>query len=230
VTTTFRERTFSFFSLTQSAHSTKHAHYFIKNDYIVKQTETETLPLIMLEQLPSLSFTLNWVILVGILDMLSLDPSQVITKGSSYHLPEHRIDTPLIAHGLYFYNDSKSTLMQATLAAVAKMETKPILLLGGLSKGVDRRELLPLLKNKIKKLVCFGKEAEELAHAAQTIDISASAHATLDEAFTAALTSAQKNDCILLSPGGSSYDLFTDYKARGTHFEELVKQYGEKKC
>jgi len=229
-TAAFPHRTFSFFSTHTPAHDLKHTYYYIDNNMVIKKTSEQTQSLISISQFPALSFITNWLILTSILDMLSLDAHAIIMPHALYNLPQHRMDNPIIYQEISFYNDSKSTLMQSTIAAVDKMHTPPLLLLGGLSKGVDRVTLLPLLKDRVKGLICFGKEAAHLAAAARTIDISASAHVTLDEAFNTALTHAQKGDCILLSPGGSSYDLFSDYKERGAYFEELVKKYGAQEC
>lgn len=230
LTHAFPHRTFSFFSVNIPSFAVPETHivYYINNGYVIKQTSHTQKKLIATEQFPQISFASNWLILTSILDILSCT-SEIITPTHRYELPQHRVSTPYVYQGISFYNDSKSTLMQATLAAVAKIPVKPILLLGGLSKGVDRIQQLPLLKNSIKQLACFGKEAQHLAQAATTIDIPASAHDTLDAAFTNALALAKPGDAILLSPGGSSYDLFADYQERGAYFEELVKKYGAQK-
>ena len=144
-----------------------------------------------------------------------------------------------------FYNDSKSTIPQATLAAIEKLKSinilNPImvtpekcetfyrgdiiLFLGGISKGVDRSILVTELKNKVKHILCFGGEAEQLYEFCKQNLIAASYHKNLESAFSKALEVSSANDILLFSPAGASFDLFKDYKDRGNKFKELVNQY-----
>lgn len=227
VTKQFPDRSFSFFSLQQPENmSSSHTYYYTHNNQVIQQTAHQKKSLISMSAFPESSFVINWIMLTAILDLLNLNPAEIIKNNGKCPLPEHRVDVPIIKHGIAFYNDSKSTIIESTYAAVTKIAPhKPILLLGGLSKGVDRTQSLHLFKDKVQFLVCFGAEATTLAHAATTIDIPTSCHATLEEAFNAALSHAHQGDHILLSPGGSSFDLFADYKARGKRFEELIDRY-----
>jgi UDP-N-acetylmuramoylalanine--D-glutamate ligase len=138
-------------------------------------------------------------------------------------LPEHRLELVTSYSGISIFNDSKATTPASTLAAVHTLQDKPIiLLLGGLSKGIDRRPFIEQLKNKVHSIVCFGKEAEQLKSWCDTSEIPAYCFSTLEEAASKALTLAQNNTYILFSPAGSSFDLFKDYQERGTYFKNFV--------
>ena len=179
-----------------------------------------------LAQIPTLSFPINWVLIHAALAELGIKFKQESLAQLS--LPDHRFSCIATHNGISFYNDSKSTVLEATLAAVQQLNGKPIILfLGGLSKGVDRANALAQFKSySIKHVICFGKEAEELARACAAHTIPASSYPTLEAAFDACTRSiAHSGDQVLFSPAGASFDLFASYKARGQRFKELVAAY-----
>ncbi len=166
----------------------------------------------------------TWLILLTVSDMLGILSSHAFAVPEFSPL-EHRIEFVGSHEGKLFYNDSKSTIVEATRAAVATLAPRPIhLILGGISKGVDRAALIGLLKPYIAATVCFGKEAKELEAGCKKYGIPTSAHETLHEAVKACLQQAKKDEVILLSPSGASYDLYKDYQERGRHFKKLVKE------
>jgi UDP-N-acetylmuramoylalanine--D-glutamate ligase len=128
-------------------------------------------------------------------------------------------------HGVEFYNDSKSTIPASTIAAVHQLHPKPIVLfLGGVSKGVDRRSLIQQLAGKVRFIICFGTEAQQLATWCHEANIPSSAHSTLDEAFTHCVSLMHQGDVILFSPAGASFDLFANYAERGNTFKILIEE------
>ncbi len=166
------------------------------------------------------TFSINWLIIQAALYILNL-PQPTTTQIT---IPEHRIEKIESANNIEFYNDSKSTIMESTIAAVNKLQSKPIiLLLGGLSKGADRSSKIKELQHKVTYIITFGTESSLLHHAAQQHNIPCISVNTLDQAVNHAYSIACPGDQIILSPGGSSYDQFTDYKARGAHFKKIVQ-------
>jgi UDP-N-acetylmuramoylalanine--D-glutamate ligase len=136
----------------------------------------------------------------------------------------HRREKVAEFNKITFINDSKATSTIAMLAAVNHYAPTPtLLLMGGLSKGVDRSGIFAQLPNSVIEVVCFGKEAELLCAAAKSSQKNASAHKTLDAALAHATAIAQPNSLILLSPAGSSFDLYANYEERGNHFKKIVK-------
>lgn len=177
----------------------------------------------LISKLPPLTFDQNWRIIIAVLDKLNLSIEQLPKLAHHLKMPEHRIEYVTTIHEAQFYNDSKSTTPTATLAAVQRFCDKPIhLLLGGLSKGIDREPMIQQLHNKVKTIYCFGKEAETLHALCIKHQIPALAFTTLEQAVTASNTTAQPGDIILLSPAGSSYDLFENFEHRGRVFKDLV--------
>ena len=154
---------------------------------------------------------------------MGFDAQALIAQADNLSLPSYRLEEVATINGVTYYNDSKSTIMQATLAAVDALHNKKIiLLLGGVSKGVDRAPFVQQLKDNVQAVICFGKEAEQLRAACCAASIEAHAVKTLEEAVALAQKNSQKAEAILLSPGGASFDLFKDYQERGARFKELV--------
>ena len=125
--------------------------------------------------------------------------------------------------GIFFYNDSKSTVAEATLAAVQKLSARPVILfLGGLSKGVDRTSLVQSLSGCVQEVICFGGEADILYHMCQKNNIKSTKFLDLESALDYCLQVAKSGNQILFSPAGSSFDLFANYVQRGETFKKLV--------
>ena len=173
--------------------------------------------------LPALSHRENWLVLLATCDLLSISNEALSLPPVT--LPAHRLEKLRTKNDITFYNDSKATIIESTLAAVEQLNSKKIhLLLGGLSKGVDRSSLMQQFKGKVASIICFGHEAEILYEACQNSSIPVYKNFTLEDAFNTALTVARPGDIVLFSPSGSSYDLYNNYKERGDAFAALVKQ------
>lgn len=176
--------------------------------------------------LPSFTFKENWLIIIALFQLLNIDYSNLNQNAQNILLPNHRLELIKTFRGVDFYNDSKATTSAATRAAIEKLKHKPIiLLLGGLSKGIDRELLIKEIKDNVKMVICFGKEAKTLYKLCEKYTIKSNEYSNLADAFDAAINVAQKNDCILLSPAGSSFDLFENYEHRGNYFKQLVETY-----
>lgn len=178
-------------------------------------------------EVPTISFPGNWLIVVAVGDLLHIK-RPVLTE-IHFELPDHRLHCIATLNGVAFFDDSKSTIPESTLAAVKRLSDKPVIvLIGGLSKGVDRRPFVARLKPFVKAIVCFGKEAQQLYGFAQQAQCNAYACATLEEAVKQAYALAQAGDQIVLSPAGSSFDLFANYHERGAVFAKLVEHLKKK--
>jgi UDP-N-acetylmuramoylalanine--D-glutamate ligase len=196
--------------------------YYTNNlGYFCKYVTQREYPLAHHNNMPNLSYKENWLIITAVLDMLTL-PLTII-KNTSLHIPEHRLDYIGTFQGISYYNDSKSTLPQATLAAVKKFSGNSIiLLLGGISKGVDRFTLLEQLIGRVNFIVCFGSEASLLHLSCKQLLIPSTSCTTLEQALEQAQNRAKKGTIVLLSPAGASYDLFKNYQERGEQFKHYI--------
>ncbi|HEX2977993.1 MAG TPA: UDP-N-acetylmuramoyl-L-alanine--D-glutamate ligase [Candidatus Babeliales bacterium] len=203
-----------------------HKLFWIEDDKIVVHQNGLTKPLIAIEELPKHSFVENWIAVVAAAEILNkpIDPIRTISFESD--VLSHRLEAIKTKQGIIFFDDSKGTIAQSTLAAVRSFNNQPlVLMLGGLSKGVDRSALIAELPSTIKAIICFGKEADQLAQWCAARNFIHYSCPTLEDAFQACTSYADAQTPVLFSPSGSSYDLFTDYKMRGKRFKELVAQH-----
>ena len=236
----FAHRPFAWFSMDmptteEKKHILEHDTCFIATNSGFERVEGDKKTLFFPKAaIPAVSFVQNWLVLAAACDLLApelgIDAQALITRAAPVlAIPHNRLEFVATIDGVDYFNDSKSTIMQATIAAVHERAPQPvILLLGGLSKGVDRlpylTELAPVLH-----VICFGGEADQLAAACARAEIPAIACAQLEPALETARKLAQPGECVLFSPGGASFDLFRNYEERGAHFVHLVNRFGAEK-
>jgi len=206
--------------------------FFIRNQRIMRHkldTKVSKSVDTIFQSLPTKTFLENRLIVAIALDLIAKQRGLKKIKKITNILPPlpHRLEKVTGAQqGVVFYNDSKSTTPASTLAAIGQFNNRPIhLLLGGLSKGTSWHELVKKIKQPPIYLYSFGKEAALIAQACRDNNLDCNAYHTLDKAFTAAYNKTCPGDIVLLSPGGTSFDLFANYKERGDHFKKLVNFY-----
>lgn len=203
------------------------ALYYLDHTMIYKVCNNVTSVIFDISNILPITFTTNLLIMIATLDIKKTLPESLSHILNSLNLPDHRLQKIASKHGSNFYNDSKSTVWQATLQAVQAMnDNKPIkLFLGGLSKGANRKPLLQALADKKIYIYTFGKEAEQLGAMCKELNIPYACHETLKDSFDACILSINEPSNILFSPAGSSYDLFENYIDRGNNFAQLVENY-----
>jgi UDP-N-acetylmuramoylalanine--D-glutamate ligase len=136
---------------------------------------------------------------------------------------EHRMETVATIKGVEFINDSKATNTNSTWYALESMTKPTILILGGIDKGNDYSFLKDLVKEKVKAIVCMGKDNRKIHEAfGNEVELMVNTDNPKD-AVQAAFHFANKGDVVLLSPACASFDLFKNYEDRGRQFKEAVK-------
>ena len=137
--------------------------------------------------------------------------------------PGHRCETVAEIDGVLWLNDSKSTNLHSTEAAV-RSQTRPIILIaGGKDKGLDYHAINPMLAQKARLCICFGQIADQLIDTFSPVCRSLRCE-TVDEAVALAHRNAQRGDVVLFSPGTSSFDQFSGYVQRGECFRSAVRR------
>ncbi len=149
------------------------------------------------------------------------DPAGIRETIARFRGLPHRIEFAGEKNGVAFYDDSKGTNVDAVIRALETFSTPIILLLGGRDKDGDFQALSPHLGQKVKELVLFGEAREKISRALGEI-VKTTLSATLGDAVRIAWEKASPGDVVLLSPGCASFDEFTDYKARGRFFKDMV--------
>ena len=150
-----------------------------------------------------------------------VDPHLVQMSYAGFVKPEHRITFVTEKEGISFWNDSKATNIAATRAAVASMKQPVVLIAGGVHKGASYAPWKEAFQGKVMKIIAIG-QARELIAADIGDQIPVSFAETLEEAVQKAQEALDPPFAVLLSPGCSSYDMFSDYKDRGRKFTECV--------
>ena len=150
--------------------------------------------------------------------------NSVIREGlASFQAVEHRLEKVLSIRDVLYINDSKATNVDAAWYAL-ECQTRPVVwIAGGTDKGNDYSTLVPLVKEKVKALICMGVDNAKLHEAfdgvvAQTYDVTSA-----EEAVKLADSIAASGDVVLLSPCCASFDLFKNYEDRGRKFKEAVR-------
>ena len=136
---------------------------------------------------------------------------------------EHRLEFVSTVNGIEFINDSKATNINSTWYALESMQKPTGLILGGQDKGNNYDELVDLVKEKVKAIVCLGADNKKIISAfkksVETIVEATSA----SEAVAMSYKLATKGDVVLLSPACASFDLFKSYEDRGVQFKQAVR-------
>ena len=142
---------------------------------------------------------------------------------SDFQNIEHRLEFVSSIHGIEFINDSKATNVNSTWYALESMNKPVIWIVGGVDKGNDYAELIDLVKDKVKAIVCLGKDNEKIKAAFKDIIPNIHEVGSAHESVVTAYTLGQKGDVVLLSPACASFDLFENYEDRGQQFKKAVK-------
>ena len=136
---------------------------------------------------------------------------------------EHRLERVMKVHGISFINDSKATNVNSTWYALESVKGKTVWIAGGIDKGNDYSELYNLVENKVKAIVCLGKDNQRLLEAFEGRVESIVESGNMEDAVKAAYYLAQDGETVLLSPACASFDLFESYEDRGRQFKAAVR-------
>jgi UDP-N-acetylmuramoylalanine--D-glutamate ligase len=137
---------------------------------------------------------------------------------------EHRLESVGKISGISFVNDSKATNVNATWYALESMTSDVVLIMGGVDKGNDYTMMKEVVRQKVKAIVCLGKDNDRI-HKAFEDDVEMIINtSSAEEAVQMAYHLATKGDTVLLSPACASFDLFKNYEDRGRQFKQAVKE------
>ncbi|AUC86303.1 UDP-N-acetylmuramoyl-L-alanine--D-glutamate ligase [Polaribacter sp. ALD11] len=136
---------------------------------------------------------------------------------------EHRLENVGKVNGVEYINDSKATNVNATFYALECMDRQTVWIVGGVDKGNDYNDLLPLVREKVKAIVCLGIDNEKIKNMfGNVVDIVVET-AGAEEAVKVAHKLSESGDAVLLSPACASFDLFENYEDRGRQFKAAVR-------
>ena len=154
-----------------------------------------------------------------------LEVKDFITRQSllDFQNIEHRLEHVINVHGIQFINDSKATNINSVWYALESMHKNTVWIVGGVDKGNDYSELLDLVKDRVKAIVCIGQNTKNIhkvfeGHVDEIVDAK-----TMNEAVAFSYQLAKKGDAVLLSPACASFDMFSNFEERGLEFKKSVR-------
>ena len=155
--------------------------------------------------------------------LLDLKKEDIRRALSNFEGVEHRLEYVDTINGVRYINDSKATNVNSCWYALESVPQNTILILGGKDKGNDYSEILPLVKEKVKAIVCMGKDNTKLLDFfGGKVEQISDTH-SIEDAVKECARLAQEGDTVLLSPCCASFDLFKSYEDRGHQFKAIVK-------
>ncbi len=135
----------------------------------------------------------------------------------------HRLEKVLKINHVEYINDSKATNVNATYYALDGIKKPIVWIVGGIDKGNDYKELMPMVREKVKAIICLGMDNSKLKDAfGNVIELMVETY-SMEEAVKVAYKISERGDSVLLSPACASFDLFENYEDRGNQFKAAIK-------
>lgn len=142
---------------------------------------------------------------------------------ASFEGLEHRLEYVATVRGVEFVNDSKATNVNSVWFALESMTRPVVLIVGGQDKGNDYGEIMELVREKVKAIVCLGLDNVPIHNAFDPVIEKIVDTKNASDAVHAAYALAEKGDVVLLAPACASFDLFKNYEDRGRQFKDAVR-------
>lgn len=197
---------------------------FLRQDKIIMKLKTEDILMNVSElTLQGKHNTKNAMAVAMAARLLKVRKEAIAESLSDFEGVEHRLENVQKINGVQFINDSKATNVNAVFYALECMDGPTVWIVGGVDKGNDYADLLPLVREKVKAIVCLGLDNQKIIETfGNVVDILVET-AGAEEAVKVANKVAKNGDVVLLSPACASFDLFESYEDRGDKFKEAVK-------
>ena len=142
---------------------------------------------------------------------------------SNFQGVEHRLEKVLKIQNVQYINDSKATNVNATFFALDSMNTPTVWIVGGVDKGNDYNELMSLVREKVKAIICLGVDNKKIIDVFGNVVDMMIEVSNMNDAVKMAQRLSEKGDTVLLSPACASFDLFENYEDRGNQFKQAIK-------
>jgi len=124
---------------------------------------------------------------------------------------EHRLENVLKINGVQYINDSKATNVNATFYALESMKSPTVWIVGGVDKGNDYLDLMPLVREKVKAIICLGVDNQKIVQ-------------TFFNVVDLVVETMGAEEAVKVAPACASFDLFENYQDRGNKFKKAVRE------
>lgn len=164
----------------------------------------------------------NAMAATSVAKLMQIRKSTIRESMSNFQGVEHRLEKVLKIQNVQYINDSKATNVNATFFALDSMNTPTVWIVGGVDKGNDYNELMLLVREKVKAIICLGVDNKKIIEAfGNVVDVMVEVN-TMNDAVRMGQRLTEKGDTVLLSPACASFDLFENYEDRGNQFKQAV--------
>ena len=164
----------------------------------------------------------NAMAATAVAQLLKIRKQTIRESLTNFQGAEHRLEKVLKIQGVQYINDSKATNVNSVFYALDSMTTPTVWIVGGVDKGNDYDELMPLVREKVKAIVCLGVDNSKISNAFNNVVDIMVETTSMAEAVQIAKRLAEKGDSVLLSPACASFDLFENYEDRGNQFKQAI--------
>ena len=165
----------------------------------------------------------NAMAATSVAQLLKIRKETIKQSMSNFEGVPHRLEKVLKIQHVQYINDSKATNVNATFYALDSMNAPTVWIVGGVDKGNDYTELMSLVREKVKAIVCLGMDNRKIIDTfGNVVDIMIEVD-DMQDAVKLSQRIAERGDTVLLSPCCASFDLFKNYEDRGNQFKAAVQ-------
>ena len=156
--------------------------------------------------------------------ILNISDNNIRESLGNFKSIEHRLEHVLTIQKVKYVNDSKATNVNAVYYALDSMKSSIVWIVGGVDKGNNYEELLPLVREKVKAIICIGIDNSKIIQSFSPFVEKIIECSKMSDAVKNAYRMADPKDTVLLSPACSSFDLYKNFEDRGTQFKNAVRK------
>ena len=200
----------------------KHGAYLENNELIIKHTDALFKIPVDFLKLKGKHNYVNAMASVLVARILGITPDNIKKAIKTFDNVAHRMEMVNEINQVQFINDSKATNIDAVFYALESFDRPVIWIAGGIDKGNDYTKIIDLVKEKVKVLICLGKDNSKIVAAFKEVIDDIEETNDIKIAVKKAYEMAEAGESILLSPACASFDLFKNYEDRGNQFRIAV--------
>jgi UDP-N-acetylmuramoylalanine--D-glutamate ligase len=195
----------------------------IAGDHIVSRAGGDIRPLVPLSavHLPGRHLLADVMAAAAVGVIAGVPPAAMTEAVHAFAGLEHALERVGAVDGVHFVNDSKATNVISAQRAIESFETGVVPILGGRYKGGDFSDLAEAIGRRSPAVVALGEAADRIVTALGAV-VPVIRAASMSDAVEKAFAAAPRGGTVLLSPACSSFDMFSDYRARGQAFKSAV--------
>ena len=156
--------------------------------------------------------------------ILNISDDNIRESLGNFKSIEHRLEHVLTIQKVKYVNDSKATNVNAVYYALDSIKSSTVWIVGGVDKGNNYEELLPLVREKVKAIICIGIDNSKIIQSFSPFVEKIIECTKMSDAVKNAYRMADPKDTVLLSPACSSFDLYKNFEDRGTQFKNAVRK------